>query len=72
LSLFFLGAQGILVYRFSEPGGLLRVITWCVYFIISIVFFFIAFTCFIYPATIGATIAAVLFALAIRKEKAIK
>ncbi len=69
LSLLFIGGQGLLIYKFVPTRNLLRLITWCINFIISIVFLSLAATCFIYPATIGGLIAAVLFALAIRKEK---
>ena len=71
LSLMFIGAQGLFVYKFAI-SKFLRLLTWCTNFLISIVFFCIAFTCFIYPAAIGGLLATILFALAVYKERAVK
>lgn len=69
LSLLFMGAQGLFVYKFAENAKLLRTITWSTYFLISIVFTFIAMTCFIWPAAVGGVIASILFSLAILRER---
>lgn len=69
LSLLFIGGQGLLVYKFSEPKSMLRTITWSMLFLISVVFCCIAISCFIWPAAFGGVLACILFSLAIRKER---
>lgn len=69
LSLMFMGAQGMFVYKFAEKGNLLRTLTWSTSFLISIVFTSIAITCFIWLAALAGVLSCVLFSLAIRRER---
>jgi hypothetical protein len=69
LSLMFIGAQGLFIYKFAEKGHLLRTLTWSTYFLVSIVFTCIAMTCFIWPAAVAGALACILFSLAVIKER---
>lgn len=72
LSLIFIAAHNMLVFRFVPVGNKMRVYLLSLNFIMCVVFFSLATACFIYPASIAGGAAAVFFALAWRKEKSLK
>lgn len=72
LSLIFIAAHNLLVFRFVPMGNIMRKYLLSLNFVMCVVFFSLASISFIYPAAIAGAIAAICFALAIRTEKRLK
>lgn len=72
LSLLFIAAHNLLVFRFVPIGNKMRVYLMSLNFIMCVVFFSLATACFIYPTSIAGGLAALFFALAWRVERGLK
>ena len=69
LSLLFVAAHNLLVFRFVPVGNPMRVYLMSLNFIMCIVFFSLASACFIWPAAVAGGLAAALFAWAWKVER---
>lgn len=72
LSLIFIAAHNLLVFRFVPVGNIMRLYLMSLNFIMCVVFFSIASACFIFPAAVAGGIGAICFALAWRIERKLK
>lgn len=69
LSLIFIAAHNLLVFRFVPIGNVMRVYLMSLNFIMCVVFFSLASACFIWPAAVAGGVAALCFAWAWRVER---